>query len=73
MEEIAAETIKKCYTTAEFSGSVGEVQDFINEDNIPLAQLFSKYDTFSDRKQYKPMYNGVLTERFCQRELYSED
>lgn len=56
------DTIRKCFLKPGFSRSGGKYQNFIEEDNIPVAQLFPKYDIFSNLKEHALMDNGGLTE-----------
>lgn len=57
--KLSADTIKKCFSKGELSGNNGDDQDFIEQDTIPLAKLFS---VFTDIKRYASINAQILTE-----------
>lgn len=58
---LSAMTIKKCFSKAGFTNI--DVEDFEEEDNIPLAQLFPTLnDTFVSLKEFASIDSDVETE-----------
>lgn len=79
-KKLSPNTIKKCFSKVGFLQNNQNIDDFDEEDDIPLTQLFPTIaDTLLNLKQYASIDNDILTEspdlsvKDCIEEVYENN